>query len=384
MAKRDYYEVLGVAKGASADDLKKAYRKLAMQYHPDKNQGNKEAEQKFKEISEAYEILKDEQKRAAYDRMGHAAFEPGAGFGGGNGGRGFDFASGNFGDIFEEVFSEFMGGNRRRGGGAGGQFHHHGSDLRYNMDITLEEAFAGKQTKIDITTFVTCDTCHGHGAASGAKPTTCTMCRGSGKVRAQQGFFTIERTCPTCHGEGQIIDNPCKSCDGAGRVRRKKTLSVTIPAGVEDGTRIRLSGEGEAGVRGGRAGDLYIFLSVRHHDFFEREGNNLHCQVPLSMMAATLGGAIEVPTIEQAKARVTIPAGTQTGQQFRLRGKGMKLLKSETRGDMFVHVVVKTPTKLTKRQQELLEEFAKIEETKQPQADGFFSKVKEFWDGLKE
>ena len=322
MAKQDYYELLGVAKGASADEIKKAYRKMAMQYHPDRNQGDKEAEHKFKEISEAYEVLKDEQKRAAYDRFGHGAFEGGrGGFGGGAGGGfgGFDFGGGGFADIFDEMFGEFMGGRRGGGGAASGR----GQDLRYNMEIGLEEAFKGTQANVRVPTSVQCDGCNGSGAAAGTQPITCPTCQGHGKIRAQQGFFTIERTCPGCHGQGRVIKDACKTCGGAGRLRKEKTLQVNIPAGVEDGTRIRLAGEGEAGLRGAPPGDLYIFLAIAPHPIFQRDGANIHCRVPIPMTTAALGGTVEVPTIEGSRTKVTVPPGTQSGHQFRIKSKGM-------------------------------------------------------------
>lgn len=376
MAKQDYYNLLGVAKGASADEIKKAYRKLAMQYHPDRNPDNKEAEQKFKEINEAYDVLKDEQKRAAYDRMGHAAFD--GGMGGGFYEGGFDFSSSGFGNIFDDMFSEFMGGGR------GGQAAHtaalQGADLRYNMEITLEEAFTGLKKDIRISTYAPCTTCQGTGGAEGEKPEMCPTCHGQGKVHARQGFFTIERTCATCHGLGQIIKNPCKTCSGSGRVRKEKTLSVTIPAGIEDGARIRLAGEGEAGLRGGPPGDLYIFLHIKPDKFLHREGSNLFCQVPITMVTATLGGEIEVPTLEKL-ARIKIPAGTQSGKQFRLKGKGMTILRSSGRGDMYVQVNIETPVNLSKRQKELLKEFGEIEKESHssPLCEGFFAKIKDWW-----
>lgn len=382
MAKQDYYELLGVQKGATADELKKAYRKMAMQYHPDRNQGDKDAEQKFKEISEAYEVLKDEQKRAAYDRFGHAAFENGRGGGPGAGGAGFnfDFGSGGFADIFDEMFGEFMGGGRRGAGGSG-----RGQDLRFNLEITLEEAFKGTQTTIRVPTSVVCDTCSGSGAAAGTQPVTCPTCSGHGKVRAQQGFFTIERTCPACHGQGRVIKDACKSCGGAGRLRKEKSLQVNIPAGVEDGTRIRLAGEGEAGLRGAPPGDLYIFLALAPHPMFQRDGANIHCRVPIPMTTAALGGTIEVPTIEGSRTKITVPPGTQSGHQFRLRSKGMSVLRSPQRGDMYIQAVVETPVNLTKRQQELLREFEKAgKEGSHPQSEGFFAKVKELWEDLKD
>lgn len=382
---KDFYEVLGVAKGASEDELKKAYRKLAMQHHPDRNPNDKEAEKKFKEINEAYDVLKDPQKKAAYDRFGHQAFAQGAG--GGAGAQGFDF-SGSFSDIFEDLFSEFTG-NRRGGGGrqsgnanAGGA---RGADLRYNLDITLEDAFKGKQQSIKVTTSATCDTCDGSGAEKGTKPETCPNCDGRGTVRAQQGFFTIERGCPQCAGTGKIIKNPCKPCAGTGTVRKEKTLNVTIPAGVEEGTRIRLAGEGEAGYRGGPAGDLYIFLALKPHKIFRREGANIHCHVPVTFAVAALGGAVEVPTIDGGRVKVTIPAGTQSGHQFRLKGKGMSILRSNATGDMYIEVHAETPVNLTKKQKELLKDFEKEGGSKtNPESDSFFSKVKEFWGERKD
>lgn len=378
MAKRDYYEVLGVGRDADAKALKGAFRKLAMQYHPDRNPDNAEAESKFKEINEAYEILKDEDKRAAYDRYGHAAFEqggPGAGRGGFGGGGGF----GGFGDIFEEMFGDMMGGGR-------GQSSGRGADLRYNMEITLEEAFAGKKATIEVPTSVHCGSCNGSGSEGGKPPVSCPSCHGRGKVRAQQGFFTIERTCPTCHGAGSMIQDPCGVCGGTGRERKSKTLSVNIPAGVEEGTRIRLSGEGEAGLRGAPSGDLYIFLSVAPHRIFEREGANIFCSVPIPMTTAALGGEIEVPTVNGGRARIKIPEGTQSGSQFRLRGKGMSIMRAEARGDMFVQVHVETPVNLTKAQKDILQQFEKAGggdvKNHSPESQSFFSKVKDFWEDL--
>jgi molecular chaperone DnaJ len=377
MAKQDYYETLGVDRNADKDDLKKAYRKLAMQFHPDRNQGDAAAEQKFKEVSEAYEVLKNDERRAAYDRFGHAAFEAGSG-GGGPGGFEFNFASG-FADIFDEMFGEFTGGHR-------GQSGSRGADLRFNMEISLEEAFNGKAAQIKVPTSVTCEACTGSGAEAGSAPITCSSCQGHGRVRAQQGFFTIERTCPSCHGAGRVIEMPCRPCDGSGRVHKEKTLQVNIPAGVEDGTRIRLSGEGEAGLRGARAGDLYIFLSIAAHRLFQRDGANIHCQVPIPMTTASLGGSIEVPSIDGGRARVTVSPGAQTGQQYRLKGKGMSVLRSGARGDMYVQVNVETPVNLTKRQQELLREFEADDKGRKtsPESDGFFNRVKEFWGDLTE
>lgn len=381
MAKRDYYEILGVSKGASADEIKKGYRTKAKELHPDRNADNPKAEAQFKEANEAYEVLKDANKKAAYDRYGHAAFENGMGGGGGRpgaGGQG-DFASA-FSDVFDDLFGDFMGGQR---GGGGGRRAARGNDLRYNLRIDLEEAFTGLQKTITVPTAVECDTCHGSGAEGGAEPQTCPTCSGMGKVRAQQGFFTVERTCPTCNGMGQTIKNPCKSCHGQGRVEKEKSLSVNIPAGVETGTRIRLAGEGEAGMRGGPTGDLYIFIEVREHKLFEREGNNLFCRVPVSMTDAALGGDIEVPTIDGGRSRVKIPQGSQSGRQMRLRAKGMPALRGAGAGDMFIELAVETPVNLTSKQKELLREFDKLAEDNNPQSSSFFSSVKSFWDGMK-
>ena len=379
---KDYYEILGVSKSASADEMKKAYRKLAMQHHPDKNPGNKAAEEKFKEISHAYDVLSDEQKRAAYDRYGHDAFNQG-GMGSAGGGNsaagGFDFSSG-FADIFEDLFG--MGGGKQRGGKASASSR--GADLRYNLNVTLEEAFKGKSETIKITTAASCDTCKGSGGANGSKPITCTGCNGNGRVRATQGFFTVERTCTSCGGMGKTIKDPCKTCAGSGRVRKEKTLSVNIPAGVEEGTRIRLSGEGEVGVRGGSAGDLYIFIGLKAHGLFVRDGADIHCNIPIKMTTATLGGSIEVPTIDGSRVKVSIPEGTQHGHQMRLRGKGMSILRAGSRGDMYIHTLVETPIRLSKKQKELLKEFDKNGENVSPQSESFFAKVKDFWADLKE
>jgi molecular chaperone DnaJ len=371
MSKRCYYEVLEVERTAGDGDLKAAFRKAAMKWHPDRNPGDKDCEHRFKEINEAYEILKDPNKRAAYDRYGHAAFEHGGGAGAGFGA---DFAS-TFSDIFDDLFG--MGGGRRRGGGRTAR--ERGSDLRYNMEISLEEAFAGKTAQVRIPTSVACEDCTGTGANAGSKPKTCPHCGGAGRVRHAQGFFTLERTCTGCQGRGQVIDNPCQSCSGSGRVTRERTLSVNIPPGVEDGTRIRIAGEGEAGLRGGPAGDLYIFLSLGSHAFFQRDGADLHCRVPISMVTAALGGEFEVPTIDGGKTRVKVPEGTQSGRRFRLQAKGMPVLRARQVGDMYVQVMVETPQKLTKRQRELLNEFEKLSSTDtQPESAGFFGKVKEF------
>ena len=380
MVKADYYESLGVEREANADDLKKAYRKAAMKYHPDRNPGDAEAETKFKEVNEAYEILKDDQKRAAYDRYGHAAFENGGAGGPGGGPTGFDFAAG-FSDIFDEMFGA-SGGARRGGRNASSR----GGDLRYNLEISLEDAFQGRQVEVHVPSTASCESCEGSGAKDGAQPKSCPTCQGMGKVRAQQGFFTIERTCATCHGQGQVIEDPCRKCGGSGRTRKEKKLSVNVPPGVDDGTRIRLSGEGEAGLQGGPPGDLYIFLAISEHVFFQRDGADIYCRVPIPMMIASLGGAIEVPAIDGSRAKVNIPEGTQSGQQFRLRGKGMSVLQSKLRGDMYIDAQVETPVKLTKRQKELLREFDNSggSEVHSPRSEGFFSKVKEFWEDLTE
>ena len=383
MAKRDYYEILGASKGASAEELKKAYRQKAKELHPDRNADNPQAEAQFKEVNEAYDVLKDEQKKAAYDRFGHAAFENGMGGGRGGPQGGFqqgDFASA-FSDVFEDLFGDFMGG---RGGGGGGRARaQRGSDLRYNLRISLEEAWKGVQKTINVPTSVACETCRGTGAEGGAEPVTCPTCSGMGKVRAQQGFFTVERTCPTCNGMGQTIKNPCKTCHGAGRVERERSLSVNIPPGVETGTRIRLAGEGEAGLRGGPQGDLYIFIEVKEHAIFQRDGVHLFCRVPISMPNAALGGEVEVPVIDGGRARVKVPAGAQSGKQMRLRGKGMPALRGAGTGDMVIELAVETPVNLTAKQKELLHEFEKLSEENNPEGKSFFSKVKGFWDGMK-
>ncbi|MFD1195196.1 molecular chaperone DnaJ [Seohaeicola saemankumensis] len=381
MAKRDYYDVLGIARGASADEIKKAYRTKAKELHPDRNADNPDAEAQFKEANEAYEVLKDAEKKAAYDRFGHAAFEGGMGGGGGRpggfGGNQGDFASA-FSDVFDDLFGDFMGG---RGGGRGRAAR--GADLRYNLRVSLEEAYSGLQKTINVPTSVSCSSCSGSGAEGGAEPQTCPTCSGMGKVRAQQGFFTVERTCPTCGGLGQIIKNPCKACAGQGRVHKDRALSVNIPAGVETGTRIRLAGEGEAGMRGGPSGDLYIFIEVTKHDLFERENTNLFCRVPVSMTTAALGGDIEVPTIDGGRSRVKIPAGSQSGRQMRLRSKGMPALRGGPAGDMFIELAVETPVNLTSRQKDLLREFEALSEDNNPESKSFFSSVKTFWDSMK-
>ena len=372
MARRDYYELLGLGRQASKEELKKAYRKLAMKYHPDRNPGDSAAETNFKELSEAYDILRDDQKRAAYDQFGHSAFDEG-----GSRPSGFDFAS-SFADVFDDLFGDFMGGGR------GGRARTRGADLRYNLEISLEDAFGGRKATVQVPTSVTCDSCRGSGAASNSAPTTCPSCRGHGKVRTQQGFFTVERTCPTCQGAGRVIENPCRNCGGSGRVQKEKGLSVNIPAGVEDGTRIRLAGEGEAGLRGGPPGDLYIFLSVAPHRIFQRDGVHVYCRVPIPMTTAALGGTIEVPTLEGGRARINIPAGTQSGRNFRLKGKGMPVMRGAGNGDLYIQTQIETPVNLTKRQKELLKEFEGAGGGHSPESEGFFSKVRELWDDLRD
>ena len=378
MSKADYYDLLGVSRGVDEKALKSAFRKMAMKYHPDRNPDDKSAEKKFKEIGEAYEVLKDPQKRAAYDQFGHAAFENGGagGFGGGFSG------GGGFSDIFEDIFGEMMGG-ARRGARSGGR--ERGADLRYNMEVTLEEAYGGKAAEISVPTAVTCDSCSGSGARPGSSPSTCGMCSGNGRVRASQGFFSIERTCPECQGRGEVISDPCGDCAGQGRVTKERSLSVDIPAGIEDGVRIRLGNEGEAGSRGGPPGDLYIFLSIRPHEFFQRDGADLFCKIPISMTTAALGGQFEVVGLDGSKSRVKVPEGTQTGKQFRLRGKGMPIMRSSDFGDMYIQVATETPQKLSKRQRELLEEFEKLSsEENSPESTGFFSRMKRFLDSFAE
>src|ERR1700720_2336376 len=373
MAKRCYYEVLEVERTAGDGELKSAFRKLAMKWHPDRNPSDKSCEVRFKEINEAYEILKDPDKRAAYDRFGHAAFEhPGSGAA-----HGFGDVASAFADIFDDLFG--MGGARRgRGGG-----RERGADLRYNMEISLEEAYFGKTAQVRLPTSVTCEACSGSGAKVGTKPKACPTCGGQGRIRHAQGFFTLERTCPACQGRGQVIDNPCPSCSGSGRVTRERALSVNIPAGVEDGTRIRLSGEGEAGVRGGPAGDLYIFVSTKPHPFFQRDGADLFCRVPISMVQAALGAEVSVHTLDGATAKVKIPEGTASGKQFKLKNKGMPVLRSRDTGDLYIEVTVETPQSLTKRQRELLTEFEALSSTKtHPESAGFFARMKDFFENL--
>lgn len=377
MSKRDYYEVLGLSKGASADEIKKGYRRKAKELHPDRNTSDPNAESKFKEANEAYDVLKDPERKAAYDRFGHAAFE--GGMGGSGGQRQGDFSSA-FSDVFDDLFGDFMGGGQRGGGRSRAS---RGSDLRYNLEISLEDAHSGLQKSINVPTSVQCSSCNGSGAAGGSEPSTCPTCSGVGKVRASQGFFTVERTCPSCSGMGQVISNPCSSCGGQGRSNKDRSLSVNVPAGVETGTRIRLSNEGEAGLRGGPAGDLYIFIEVREHKIFQRDGNSLFCRIPVSMSGAALGGDIEVPTIDGGRSRVKIPAGSQSGRQMRLRGKGMPAIKSAHKGDMFIEIAVETPVNLTSKQRELLREFEALSEDNNPESKSFFSSVKSFWDTMK-
>jgi molecular chaperone DnaJ len=381
--KRDYYEILGVSRQASKDEIKKAYRKLALQCHPDRHKGDKQAEHKFKELNEAYETLKDEQKRSAYDHFGHEGAAHTAGFRGGSGGTqgGFHagFGAGSFSDLFEEMFSNFSGERERSAG------RQAGNDLRYDLSITLEQAYTGFQKELKIRSPVACGVCHGSGAQKGSSPTTCPTCRGVGVVRAQQGFFMIERTCTTCGGTGQVIKDPCKSCHGQGRVMKERTLKVAIPAGIEDGSRIRLSGEGEAGLHGAPAGDLYVFIEIQPHRLFKRQGSHISFNATIPMTIATLGGEIEVPTIAGGRARVSIPAGTQSQKQFRLRGKGMSILKRQDHGDMYIQVEVETPVNLTAQQKKLLEEFATLSEkgNNSPHASSFMKKVKDFLESFK-
>ena len=378
MSKRDYYEILGCSKTASESELKKAFRSKAKELHPDRNSGNSAATEKFKKVNEAYDILKDPEKRAAYDRYGHAAFDGsmGGGFSSGGSSNG-DFASA-FSDVFEDLFGDFMGGGNSRSNSS--QRANRGADLRYNMQISLKHAFSGKKTNIDVPTSVSCDTCQGTGAQSGAAPTSCPTCSGIGKVRAQQGFFTVERTCPTCAGKGQIIKNPCHLCNGQGRVDKSKKLSVNIPPGVETGTRIRLAGEGEAGIRGGQPGDLYIFIEVEKHSIFEREGNDLFCRIPITMTTAALGGDLEAPTLDGGKTRVKIPQGSQNNKQLRLKGKGMPSIRGSSKGDLYIEILVETPVNLNAEQIQLLKQFENSCRDNNPANKDFFSKVKNFWN----
>jgi|TARA_B100000809_G_scaffold217213_1_gene223267 molecular chaperone DnaJ len=376
MADKDFYEILGVAKNAGEDEIKKSYRKLAMQYHPDRNKDNKVAEKKFKEASAAYEILKDPQKRAAYDQYGHDAFRQG----GSGGTHGFGDFSGGFSDIFEEFFGGGFGGSSSRRSGPT-----RGTDLRYNMAVTLQEAFSGKKSEIRIPGYIGCDMCSSTGSVDKSGPSTCSTCEGHGKVRSTSGFFSIERPCPTCGGEGSSIKNPCLKCSGSGQIKKQKTISVTIPAGVNTGTRIRISGEGELGQRGASNGDLYLFVEVQKDALFEREEENIFCPIPISVTTAILGGEIEVPTIEGKKARLTIPPGTQSETQFRLRGKGMSVLRQNRRGDMYVETNVEIPVKLNARQKSILKDFEEEGGTSKahsPKSQSFFKKIKEVWEDL--
>jgi molecular chaperone DnaJ len=373
MSTRDFYEVLGCRRDAPIEEIKGAYRKLAKELHPDRNPGDASCEQRFKEINHAYDVLKDVDKRAAYDRFGHAAFENGGG--GRPNGFGFDFAS-SFTDVFDDLFGELMGGKRARR-------QNRGADVRYDMEITLEEAYAGKAAEIRVSTAVACEACNGSGAEPGSKPEQCSTCSGAGKIRAQQGFFTIERTCPNCHGSGRIVRNPCKPCRGSGHVQKERPLAVDIPPGVSDGSRIRQIGGGQAGFNGGPSGDLYIFLSVAPHPIFQRDGHDLHCRAPVSFVTAALGGSIEIPTLDGGRSKVPIPEGTQSGRQIRVRGKGMSILRGGgMKGDLYVEIAVETPVRLTRKQKELLRTFEKEgEEGMHPESEGFFAKVKEFLGG---
>ena len=381
MAGKDFYDILGVKNGADAAEIKKAYRKLAMKFHPDQNKDNPQAEEKFKEISEAYNVLKDDQKRAAFDRYGSSAFDGSMGGGAG----GFSGGGAAFSDIFEDMFGDFMGGGRQQSRSGAMR----GSDLQYTLEMSLEEAYKGKESKIKIPVNDKCDVCNGSGSADGSKTHSCDTCGGSGRVRQQQGFFTIERTCPSCQGEGVSIKNPCKNCGGSGRVHKNKNLKVKIPSGVETGRRIRLTGEGEAGVRGGPSGDLFVMINIKPHKLFKRDGANLFCRVPITVTRAALGGEIEVPTIDGTRASVKIPAGTQTAQQFRMRGKGMRMLRSDSRGDMYIEIFVETPVNLNKKQQGILRDLDKsisngAGNKHSPESSGFFNKIREFWDDLSE
>ncbi|MDR2723810.1 MAG: molecular chaperone DnaJ [Holosporaceae bacterium] len=380
----DYYEILGISRASTDEEIKKAYRKMAMKYHPDRNKGDKNAESKFKSINEAYETLKDPQKKAAYDRFGHDAYKNAAGGGSGDFGQNgfssqefhFDFGGGS---AFSDIFEGFFGGKCNGAGSC--RMEMRGSDLRYDASITLEEAFRGKDIELKLRTNVRCEDCRGAGAEGGAMPRTCPSCHGSGKMCFSQGFFMVEKTCTSCNGTGHIIENSCKSCNGAGRVNKSRTINVSIPAGIEDGAKIRLSGEGEAGIRGGKSGDLYIFVAIKPHKLFSREGSYIHCDIPISIVTAALGGEVEVPTIDGKKATIKIPAGMQSGQVLKLRGKGMSITRNVTRGDMMVHAIVETPVNLTDRQKELLQEFDKGSKSS-PKSEGFFAKVKEFWQEL--
>ena len=375
MSKRDYYEVLGVNKSANKEEIKKAYRKLALKFHPDKNKGDKAAEEKFKEASEAYHVLSDDKRKSNYDQFGHAAFQ-----GGGQGGFGnFDFSS-SFSDIFEDVFGDFgdfgFGGGRSRRG----RTNNRGSDLRYDISIELNDAFTGTEKNISYTTYKKCKTCSGSGAKPGSKPTSCNYCNGQGKVRSSQGFFTIQQTCPECSGEGEKISNPCSSCTGVGKTQSNETVAVKIPKGVDDGTRIRLAGKGEAGTKGGSNGDLYLFISVEPHSIFKRSEENLYYELPISITDAALGTTVEVPSIDGGKTKIKIPSGTQSGKQLRLKGKGMPILRRNLSGDLYIRIITEVPTSLSKRQKELLAEFKSLEDMKSnPLMKNFFERAKKFW-----
>ncbi len=371
MAKRDYYDVLGITKSASKEEIKKAYRKLALKYHPDKTKGDKTSEEKFKEASEAYHVLSDEKRKTNYDQFGHAAFEGAGGRGQGFGG--FDFNSSSFSDIFEDFFGEFGGSSPRRSS-------NRGNDLRYDVSISLEEAYKGLEKNVKYTTYKKCSSCSGTGAAKGSKPIKCDYCSGRGKIRSNQGFFTIQQTCPQCSGYGETIGSPCKSCSGNGKTQGSENVTVKIPKGVDDGTRIRLSGKGEAGSKGGSSGDLYLFISIDNHNIFKRSEENLYYELPISLSNATLGTTVEVPSIDGGKSKIKIPAGTQYGKQFRLKGKGMPLLRKSIFGDLYIRIVTQVPTSLSKRQKEILEEFNEIEANKpDPVIKSFFEKAKKFW-----
>jgi len=379
MAKRDYYTTLGVNRDASEEDIKKSYRKLAMKHHPDRNPDNKQSEEKFKEAKEAYEVLSDARKRAAYDQFGHAGVDASAGFGAGARGFGGQEGFGGFADAFGDIFGDIFnsGGGRGRGSGV-----YRGADLRYNLELTLEEAARGTEAKIRIPTLEECTTCHGSGAKPGTQPKTCPSCHGQGQVRVSQGFFSVQQTCPQCRGTGKIIPEPCATCSGAGRVKKHKTLSVKIPQGVDQDDRIRLTGEGEAGLNGGPTGDLYVVITLKPHSVFQRENSDLHCEMPISFATAALGGEIEIPTLD-GHANIKIPAETQTGQVFRLRNKGIKSVRSSVHGDLFCHVAIETPVKLTAKQRELLREFEAINAEDparhNPKAKNWFDHVKEFF-----
>lgn len=378
MSERDYYEVLEVSKTAGADEIKKAFRKLAMKYHPDRNPGDKEAEARFKEINEAYEVLKDDQKRAAYDRYGHQAFAGGMGGGNPFGGFEFNFGGGGFSDIFSQVFSDFMGGGRP---GAQAAYARRGDDVRYNMEISLEEAFTGIEKEIKIPSSVTCEECHGHGTKDGKEAPVCPHCQGSGRVHLQKGFFVVEQACPHCHGSGRLVSEPCAKCKGRGFINQEKTIKVKIPTGIEDGTRMRIPGGGEAGIRGGEAGDLYVFISIKTHKLYTRDGANLYTQVPISMVCAALGGKLEIPSIAGEKIEMSIPLGAQNDQVVKIKGQGMTTLRSGSRGDLFVKLRVETPVNLSAKQKELLEEFRAIskDDACQPESKSFFDKIKDLF-----